>query len=138
MLTLRILTPERQVLEEEATAVYTSATDGEIGILSGHVPLLTSLKPSVLRYTKPDGSKEVVAIMGGMLETDGKQVTILTPAAEQASEVDTLRAQESKARAEALLHERHEKVDVDRAQMAIARAITRLKLSDLIRANLVK
>jgi F-type H+-transporting ATPase subunit epsilon len=138
VLTLRILTPERQVLETQASAVYATATDGELGILSGHIPLLASLKPCVLRYTTPEGNKERVAVMGGMLETDGQQVTVLTTAAELANEIDELRAKEAKTRAEARLNERHDKVDIDRAQMALARSVARLKLHELIRTNLVK
>lgn len=135
MLTLKVLTPERQALEAEATGVYAQALDGEIGILTGHAPLLTSLKPGVLRYTNQSGQKEAIAIMGGMLETDGHQVTVLTSAAEKADEIDALRAQEAKSRAEARLREQHEKVDIDRAQMSLSRALTRLKLLEMIRGT---
>lgn len=133
-LKLKVVTPEKVLLETDAQAVYVDAVDGQIGILKGHVPLLTSLKIGLLRYQPTGGTEQdVVALMGGILETDGTHITVLANAAEKADEIDALRAEEAKKRAESLLNERNEKINVDRAQLSLARALTRLKVLHTLR-----
>jgi len=131
-LQLKVVTPEKTVIEATVEAVYADAADGQIGILSGHVPLLTNLKVGILRF-QASQKQESIALMGGILETDGKNVTVLANAAEKADEIDALRAEEAKKRSEVRLKESQEKVDINRAQMSLARALTRLKLLEDIR-----
>ncbi len=123
---LKIVTPERLVLEEEVEAVYAKATDGEVGILQRHLPMVTPLDVGVLRYVK-NGDKKPATVMGGLLSTDGQSVTILSDAAELSSEIDKTRAQQAKERAEARLRERKDELDFARAEKALARAMARLK-----------
>lgn len=122
-----VVTPERTVLEADVDAVYAKSVGGEIGILHKHVPLITPLEISILTYHQ--GNQKIpMAVMGGMLRTDGETVTVLSDAAELNSEVDAVRAQHAKERAEARLRERHENVDTARAEQSLARALARLKL----------
>lgn len=125
---LKIVTPERVVLDEDVDAVNAHAADGRLGILPRHVPLVTPLNVSVLEYAK-NGETHPVAVMGGMLSTNGDEVTILSNAAELTGEIDRLRAEQARNRAEARLKERLEDVDTARAERALARAMTRLKAS---------
>ena len=133
MLHLKVVTPEKTILETEVNSVYLPAEDGEIGILPRHIPLLSALKVGIARYQTLSGNQEAIALMGGFVETDGKSITILTPAGELSDEVDTLRAQEAKSRAEAKLRETHDKVELDQTKMALYRALTRLKLSEMVK-----
>ncbi len=126
---LRIITPERVVLESEAEAVYAETIDGEIGILPRHIPLVTPLAVGVLRFQR-EGRKEPVAVMGGLLRTDGETVSVLSDAAERAEEIDALRAQHARDRAEAQLKGQLSDVDVLEVKAALMRSITRLKAKE--------
>ena len=125
---LKIVTPERLVFDDEVDAVYAQATDGQVGVLPRHVPLVTPLSVGVLRYVKA-GSKKPAAVMGGLLSTNGREVTILTDAAELGEEVDRVRAEEALKRAEARVSQHSGDVDMTRAQQALERARTRLNVS---------
>jgi F-type H+-transporting ATPase subunit epsilon len=126
---LKIVTPERVVIEEDGVeAVYGKATDGQIGILPKHVPLVTPLDIGVLYYVKA-GQKQPLAVMGGLLRTDGDSVVVMSDAAEKSSDIDAARAQSAKQRAESILNEKNDKVDIQRAQRALARSAVRLTLT---------
>lgn len=124
---LKIVTPERIVVEEEVDAFYGKTVDGMIGILPKHIPLVTPLEIGVMHYAK-NGQKHPLAVMGGIMRTDGKTVTVLSDAAELNSEIDAIRARQAKERAEAELHKLSDKHDIVVAQQALSRALTRLKL----------
>jgi len=125
---LKIVTPERVVVEEEVEAVYGKTIDGMMGILPHHVPVVTPLEIGVMSYLK-EGQKKPLAVMGGLLSTDGKSVTVLCDAAELSTEIDAVRAQLAKDRAQAELHKLTDHHDVALAQQALARALVRLSLA---------
>src|SRR5688572_13728318 len=114
---LKIVTPERLVVEEEVEAVYGKTIDGMIGILPKHVPLVTPLEVGVMSFVK-NGQKKPLAVMGGLLSTDGDNVIVLSDAAELSNEIDAVRAQHAKERAEAELHKLSDRYDVALAQQA--------------------
>lgn len=126
---LKIVTPERVVVQEESVeAVYGTSVDGQIGILPKHVPLVTPLEVGLVHFVK-NGQKFPLAVMGGLLRTDGASVVIMSDAAELGEQIDRVRAQHAKERAEARLQEKNSDVDIKRAQRALARSNTRLLLS---------
>lgn len=124
---LKIVTPERVVVEEDVEAFYGKTVDGMIGIKPRHIPLVTPLEIGVMSYTR-NGQKFPLAVMGGLLSTDGQSVTVLSDAAELTTEIDTVRAKQAKERAEAELRKLDDKRDQAVAQQALTRALTRLKL----------
>lgn len=129
---LSIVTPDRKVFEaDDVEAVYAKTTDGEVGILQKHVPMVTPLDIGILRFVQ-NGEKRSLAIMGGILRTNGQEVSVLADAAELSDEIDSLRAEKAKERAEARLRQQSAEVDSTRAKMALTRSITRLKLSKSI------
>lgn len=87
MLNLEIVTPEKKVLSETVDAVTIPTASGEVGILANHAPLISSLKPGVLSYTKA-GATEKMVIAGGFIEVSADNVSILADIAEKASEID--------------------------------------------------
>lgn len=125
-LMLRIITPERVVLEEQVDQVTATAVDGELSIMPGHEPIVTALKADVLRYVAKK-EDEFAAVMGGILEVKNNEVTILSDAAELDKEIDHLRATEAKERAMAEKTQKTDKLDVYVSEMAIGRAMARLK-----------
>ena len=131
MMTLDILTPERTVCSEEADIVIARALDGEIGILSNHAPLVAALDIAPLRYKK-DGIEHFVAVNGGFMEVKDNRISILTPSAETAAEIDIRRAEAAKERAEKRLEAPTPEIDVQRAELALRRAMLRLKIAEFV------
>jgi len=103
-LEVKIVTAEREVLSDEADMVIAPASEGTVGILPRHAPLLTALIPGIL-VLKKDGQEEVMAVSGGFLQVANNRVLILADTAERGDEVDEQRAQEARNRAEAALRE---------------------------------
>ncbi|HAG11009.1 MAG TPA: F0F1 ATP synthase subunit epsilon [Desulfotomaculum sp.] len=125
---LEIVTPERKVYSEDVDFVVVPGSEGEMGFLPGHSPLASSLKIGVLRVTKDGGKPLRIAITGGFVEVMDSRVTVLTNAAEREDEVDKKRAEAAKQRAEQRLAARAADLDVIRAELALKRALNRLKL----------
>jgi len=125
---LEIVTPERKVFSDQVEMLIAKAVTGEIGILAGHTPLVTSLAIGPLRVKK-DGAEHLISVMKGFMEVTSDKVIILAEAAELAEEIDVDRAMRAKERAEALIRDKAEVVDFKRAELALQRAITRLKVS---------
>ncbi|NLA05134.1 MAG: F0F1 ATP synthase subunit epsilon [Firmicutes bacterium] len=122
-----VVTPERKILEEEAESVIVPGTEGYLGVLPRHTPLLTTLKPGVVSYRKVGRETERLAVSGGFMEAGPDKVIILADTAELASEIDIERARRSRRRAEERLRERPPGLDVARAEAALARSLARLK-----------
>jgi F-type H+-transporting ATPase subunit epsilon len=129
-LTLRIITPDRVVVEKPVTQVVARAIDGELAILPHHQPLLTALQVDVVRYV--EGKEEhFAAVMGGVMEVANNEVTVLSDLAELDTEIDETKAHQEKARAEAEKLTKVDKLDVYVSEMAIGRSMARLKAADL-------
>jgi len=99
-----IVTQERVVYDQEVDMVIAPGSEGELGILPHHVPLLTALAAGELRLRLGDDESSF-AIGGGCMEVQPDRVTILATAAEQADEIDIERAEAARERAERLLKE---------------------------------
>lgn len=123
---LAIVTPEKDALNMECDEVVAPGINGEIGLLPGHVPLITALKPGVL--TVVHGSKRSFhAVSSGYAEVEGDKVTVLTAACEAADEVDVERARRSLSDAEAKLEKLGPNDEgYDDAHWKLARARARL------------
>ena len=90
-LRLRVVTPERLLLDEEVDEVTAPGTEGEFGVLPNHITFLSSLQPGRLSY-KQGGQVRFLAVSGGFAEVKDNIVTILTDSAEFAEEIDVERA----------------------------------------------
>ena len=98
-LKLQVVTPERKVVEAEADGVELPGSEGYLGILPGHTPLVTLLKAGVLSY-KRGGSGEAWAISSGLAEIADDTVSVLADSAEAAGEIDAAAAERERAEAE--------------------------------------
>ena len=126
-LSVHVVTAEPEVYAEEGVdAVIAPGIQGELTVLPQHAPLLTMIKPGVLRLIK--GSDETdVAITGGFLEVKDDRVTILADAAERAEEIDTVRAEEARRRAERTLEGRGDTEELVAAAASLQRSLLRLR-----------
>jgi len=125
-LNFKIITQDRVLVEEQVDAVFAKAVDGEFGILPNHIPFMTALDISVLRYQKAD-AQEYVSVIGGIFQVADNNVTILSDTAELGSEIDIARANAAKERAEARLRAGAKDVNIERSQIALQRALIRIK-----------
>jgi F-type H+-transporting ATPase subunit epsilon len=125
-LNLKIITPNKVLVDEQVNAVFSKNVDGEFGILPGHISYMTALGIGVSEFRKDTGS-EYVSVIGGMLQVTDNNVIILTDKAELGQEIDIARANAAKERAEARLREVKPETDIDRAQIALARAVARIQ-----------
>src|SRR3712207_1921189 len=120
-LRLDIVTAEREVLREEGLdAVIAPGSEGQLGILPQHAPLMTMLEPGELRARR-GGEEIAIAISGGFLEVRDDVVTVLADTAEQAEEIDVERAQAARTRAEQSLRDRPPDVNVAVLQAELRR-----------------
>lgn len=97
-----IVSQDRMVFEGDADMVLVPGSQGEMGILPNHAPLLSTLKFGVLRVRIKD-REEVFTIAGGVIEVQPDLITVMADAAENVNEIDISRAEAARRRAEELL-----------------------------------
>ena len=102
MLNLEIVTPEKKVFDDSVDAVSVPTTNGEIGVLPNHAPLISTLKPGILTISNR-GTTERMAIAGGFVEVSTNKVSILADVAERADEIDIESARTERESAERVL-----------------------------------
>jgi F-type H+-transporting ATPase subunit epsilon len=125
---LRVVTPSRQVVREDVEEMQAPGREGYLGILPGHAPLLSELKAGEITYRQGRASHRL-AVSGGFLEVLPEQVTVLAETAERPEEIDVARAQSAKDRAEKRLRSPDPEIDLNRATIALERALIRLQVA---------
>ena len=125
-LTVSVVTPDGEVLEEDYEMVSCKAENGELGILPGHIPLVAPLTINSVRL-KRNEQEDLVAVNGGFLEVRPDKVTILAQSAEMSDDIDVERAEQARQRAEKLLESIDTDIDELRAELALKRALNRLE-----------
>ncbi|HBF42645.1 MAG TPA: F0F1 ATP synthase subunit epsilon [Desulfobacteraceae bacterium] len=128
---IEVVTPEKSVVSEDVDIVVVPGSLGEFGVLKGHVPFLTGVQPGELRYSS-DSKTKYIAVTSGFAEVSNNNVSILVDAAEMAGEVDLKRAHDAMERAKEKLAKNRGSEDIDfvRAEMALKRAMVRIKVSE--------
>jgi F-type H+-transporting ATPase subunit epsilon len=134
-LKLEIVTAERQTFSGDVDAIIAPGTEGQLGILPHHAPLMTILQPGEL-IIKKDGQELYLAVSGGFLEVRPDKVIILADACEHCEEIDITRAEAAKRRAEELLKSQTSEIDHARAEAALRNSLIRLKVADRVRRKI--
>lgn len=122
-----IVSAEEQVFSGPVEFVVLPGESGELGILPGHMPLMTRIKPGAVRV-KPlnQAEEELIFVAGGMLEVQPNLVTVLADTAIRGADLDEAKALEAKRLAEEALQNRDSKVEYARAQAELSEAIAQL------------
>jgi len=129
-LLLEIVTPERQVFNEEVDSVVCPGIEGELGVLPHHAPLLTTLGVGELRIRR-GSEEEFFAIAGGFLQVRPDKVVVMAETADMASEIDLETAQDARREAEKTLAEGFEEpADLARARASLQRALLRIRVAE--------
>ena len=130
----KLITHEKVVFEEDIDELYVQSTDGKLGILKNHVPVICALNVGVTKIII-DGKDRQIATMGGILQFENNKATILTDNAELDCDIDVARAIQAKERALARLKAKDDNLDLIRAQLALSKAIARISASPAERAS---
>ena len=132
-LNLEVVTPAGIIADVEADIVVAQGTEGEFGVLPGHINFLSGIVPGELRYTNGEKT-EHMAISSGFIEVSNDKVSILVDSGEIAHEIDIERAQSAMDRAKDRLSKKRDAADIDfiRAEAALQRAISRIKVAKKI------
>lgn len=130
-LTLKLVTPERSVVEMEASAVTLPIADGDVTILPEHEPYIGALKAGEIIVHHADESTESLAVSGGFVEFDSNRLSVLADTAERAEEIDLERAEAARERAEAIKREQVSMGEEEYARVAAAleKEMARLKVA---------
>ena len=127
---LKVITPNAIVLDEDAEQIIAKSVDGDIGILPDHMPLITPLSAAPLQYWT-GGERKVGVVLGGMMEVSKGEVTIISDHAALAENLDVVMAEKEKQLAEAKLAQKKDKVDIQKAELELSRALVMLNAIEL-------
>ncbi|AWB46271.1 F0F1 ATP synthase subunit epsilon [Paenibacillus sp. CAA11] len=127
---LEIVTPEHVVFSQQVDSITVRGTEGEFGIMAGHIPMVTPLQVAPINV-KMAGARAAIAVHGGFIEVQKEKVIILAESAELSSDIDVERAKAARERAERRLasHGSQDHIDHRRAELALQRAVTRINVS---------
>ncbi|HEY3931427.1 MAG TPA: F0F1 ATP synthase subunit epsilon [Verrucomicrobiae bacterium] len=124
---LEIVTPEAKTYSEDVDMVTLTGTDGEMGILPLHMPLMTGLVAGEI-IARKDGKNIFLAVGDGFVQVTGDRVAILTDMAIKAEDIDEAKAEEARQRAEARLAEKLTDEDAAMVNAALAHSLAQLKV----------
>lgn len=125
---LEVVTVNGVVFSEEVNLIVAWGSEGQLGILPHHAPLMTMLQSGELLIRK-GGEEQYLATSGGFLEVRSDKVVILADACERAEEIDAARAEAARLRAEETLKSRPAGADAALAEAALRRSLARLKVA---------
>ena len=128
---LTIVSAEQKIFEGEVKQIQATGVEGELGILPGHTPLLTAIKPGIVKFILQDGNEEVIYVSGGFLEVQPNIVTVLADVAIRGSELDADRIREAKRKAEENIVSHASDVDHDLLVAKLSKELAKLRAYEL-------
>ena len=128
-----VVSAEEMIFSGLAQFVVLPGEAGELGIMPGHMPLMTRIKPGAVRVQTQEGKEELIFVAGGLLEVQPGLVTVLADTAIRGADLDQAKALEAKKLAEEAMVNRGSEMDYARAQVELAEAIAQLAAIDRLR-----
>ncbi|MGI6238969.1 MAG: ATP synthase F1 subunit epsilon [Christensenellales bacterium] len=125
---LRIVTPHAVKVDQPADMVVFRTVTGDMGVLPGHEPTSAVLGDGILRI-KENGDVQRVAVFGGIAAIENNKVNILTESAEWPWDIDRVRAEQDRQKAEQLLQERADDLNIRSYQVLLRRALVRIEVA---------
>ncbi|MDX2272043.1 MAG: ATP synthase F1 subunit epsilon [Cyanobacteriota bacterium] len=129
-LAVRVITPDRTVWDTPSDEVILPATSGQLGVLTGHAPLLTAIGTGVMRI-KVAGEWSAIAVMGGFAEIEANEVTVLVNRAERGENVNQAAAEAARTTAEQILQTSTDKQERLQAKTDQQRAVALLQAAQM-------
>jgi len=129
MYTLSIVTPEKIFYEAEVTSLVIPGSEGYLGVLSDHAPLITAVIPGKVSVKDLDAKEIEMAVSHGFFEVSSNRATLLVDSVEFSGDIDLERAREALTRAKQRLSDAVGDIDLPRAGRAFARAKNRIRIA---------
>jgi F-type H+-transporting ATPase subunit epsilon len=129
MFKLAVVTPEQIVYEDKVSSIIAPGSEGYLGIMSNHAPIITALQAGKLTIKDSKGQEIVLAVSSGFLENSNNETTILADAAEFPDDINLERAREAAERAKQRLRDKSGNIDFGRARRAYERARNRIHIA---------
>lgn len=128
-----IVSAEASIFSGQAQMIFATGQLGEMGILPGHTPLLSPMRPGQVRVVLPDGEEEIFYVSGGVLEVQPDKISILSDSALRALDIDEAEAESARAKAELAMSQRGADFDYTRAATELARAVAQIRAVKRVR-----
>ena len=125
---IKIITPEKTFYDGQTEQIIARTSSGNVGIMAGHSPYVANILSSPFKI-KIDGEFRVAAISGGLLKVSPDEVTVLTNAIEWSDEIDVVRAEKAKEKADRKLKEQLSSKEFEKAERELKRALNRLDIA---------
>ena len=126
---LKIVQPHKIFIDADYDQLIIPGVDGDFGVLEGHTPFITQIRPGILTVINGENSHEY-AIHDGFVTVENNKVTIICEIIEESNQIDIKRAEAAKKRAEERLKAQKGDINYRRAEYALKRAIARIELVD--------
>lgn len=130
---LDVVSAEKKMFSGLVEKIQVTGSEGELGIFPGHTPLLTAIKPGMVRIVKENNAEEYIYLSGGVLEVQPTTVTVLADTAIRGKDLDEARAMESKRKAEEHINNTHGDIDYAQASAELSKALAKLRVIELTR-----
>lgn len=131
--TCEIVSAEKAIFSGQITMIIAPGVEGELGIVAGHTPLLTRIRPGTLRVLNDSEEEQVFFVSGGYLEVQPGVVTVLADTAQRADDIDEAAAERAREEAEKMLENREGEFDYTLVATQLAEAVARLRTLEKIR-----
>ncbi len=135
---LRIVSAENKIFSGQVAGVHLKGAIGEMGILPGHSPLLTTIPSGNVVYKTLEGEQKIVFVSGGVVEVQPQSVTVLADTAMRGEDIEESKAIEAKRQAEQMLVNAAKDQSYSRALTELSRALSQLKAFELSKKGRVK
>lgn len=122
-----VVSAKETIYTGEISMLVATGVEGEVGVLPGHIPFITLLKPGTMHIKTGNGNDEMVYISGGVLEVQPNIVTVLADSAVRANDLDEVRIAEARRHAEETLKNQKADMDTSAAMAALAESIAQLQ-----------
>ncbi|PKL72476.1 ATP synthase F1 subunit epsilon [Candidatus Kuenenbacteria bacterium HGW-Kuenenbacteria-1] len=130
LIDFEITTPSKTIFKDKIDSAIIPTKDGEITVLPNHIPLISIIVPAGELKLKKGSDEFSIMISGGFLEVQKEnKIIILADTAERAEEIDEIRAEEARKKAEKLLEEKREDVEIADVKAILAQSLMRLKIA---------
>lgn len=130
---LDVVSAEQRLFSGNVQKIQVSGSEGELGIHPGHTPLLTAIRPGMIRIVRQHGEEEVIYLSGGVLEVQPDSTTVLADTAIRGEDLDEERALSAKRHAEEHVNRSAGDKDYAQASAELAKAIAKLRVIEMIK-----
>lgn len=122
-----VVSARETIYTGEISMLIATGVEGEVGILAGHTPYITMLRPGAMQIKTANGNDEMVYISGGVLEVQPHMVTVLADTAVRAHDLDEAKIAEARRQAEQMLQNQKADIDTSAAMATLAESLAQLQ-----------